>query len=104
MDVIVPDYGRANYLTISKDGMTFDGAPHGKELILEIDKEAKSRGLTFKRLNHPNWIDLISRALDGEITFESLTHVGTRERWLAYDGIEDKHMHDADGAKHRALN
>ena len=63
-----------------------------------------SRGLTLKILNQPNWIDLISKALNNEITFESLTHDGVRERWLAYDGILDKHMHDPEGAKYRKIN
>ena len=76
----------------------------GKVLILETDKEAKSRGITFKRLNNPNWIDMVPRALNDEITFESITHEGTfRERWLAYDGIEDRHRHDKEGAKMRAV-
>jgi len=56
-------------------------------------------GLTLQTLNQPNGIDLIYRALNGEITFESLTHDGIRERWLPYDGIFDKNMHDPEGAK-----
>jgi len=104
IDKITPDYEKADYLTISKYGILYNDRPYGKEMILEIDKDKNSRGLTLKRLNHPNWIDLIARALDNEITFESLTHEGTRERWLAYNGIEDDHMHDKEGAKHRTLN
>jgi len=47
---------------------------------------------------------MIPRALNDEITFESVTHDGKRERWLAYNGIEDKHMHDVDGAKYREVS
>jgi len=78
---------KADTLSISKNGIIYEGIQYGKELILQINKSVLSRGLTLKRLNHPNWIDLISRALNDEVTFESLTHDGVRERWLAYNGI-----------------
>jgi len=85
--MLVPAHVQADELTISKEGISYEGWLYGKALILEVNKGVNSRGLTLKRLNHPNWIDLIARALDDEITFESLTHEGTRETWLAYDGI-----------------
>ena len=37
---------------------------------------------------------MVPRALNEEIIIQSITHEGSKERWLSYNGVEDKHNHD----------
>ena len=73
-------------------------------LVLKTDIEQKSRGMTLIIENKPNWIDLVPKALNDEITFTSITHDKKTERWLSYNGIQDDHSHDSPGSKLRPIN
>ena len=48
--VKTPPYQKNVSLSLTSDGIVYNGTNIGKILYLEIDKENLSRGITFKRL------------------------------------------------------
>ena len=65
-------------MSLTNDGIFYNGTNVGKILYLEIDKENLSRGITFKILNQPNWIEMECMAKNEEIIIESITFDGNR--------------------------
>jgi len=94
LTVIPPSLYTAQ-LSISNEGIWFDGNDTGsKLLILETDKAGYSRGITLKVDERDNWIHMVPLALNEEITFTSITYEGKHEKWLSYNGVYDNHNHD----------
>ena len=76
----MPPYDRVADLIITKDGIWYDDDYYGNKLVLTVDKDVNSRGITMKRTNGKNnWIDLVARSLNNEIMFTSITYEGETE-------------------------
>jgi len=87
-NIVYPPIYSSTIMEITNEGIMFNDEQFYSTLVLKTNgTDEKVRGITIKILERDNWIPLVEKCYNDEITFTSVTYEGKNETWLCWDGV-----------------